>query len=208
MTVLDMVGWFGSAILVWSLLQTRILRLRLINLVGCLILIAFNAIAGVWPMFGLNVVLALINLYYLRSMMASRHSVSSYSVVQLDPTDAYLRYLMTIHAADISTFTPGFDPAQERSGEAFLILRDDETVGYVLLHDVGGGVAQIDLDYVTPRYRDFTPGEFVFRRSRLLVEKGYTRVVSPHGTSATYYQSIGFSKAGDGYELDLTRSAA
>lgn len=208
MTVLDMVGWIGSAILVWSLLQTRILRLRLINLVGCLILIAFNAIAGVWPMFGLNVVLALINLYYLRSMMASRHSVSSYAVVQVDTADAYLRYLMALHAADISTFTPGFDPAQERSGEAYLILRGDETVGYVLLHDAGSGVAQIDLDYVTPRYRDFTPGEFVFRRSRLLADKGYVRVVSPRGTSASYYRSIGFSEVGDAYELDLTRSGA
>ena len=42
MSLLDLVGWVGSAILVWSLLQTRVLRLRLINLVGSLILVAFN----------------------------------------------------------------------------------------------------------------------------------------------------------------------
>ena len=42
LSLLDLVGWVGSAILVWSLLQTRVLRLRLINLVGSLILVAFN----------------------------------------------------------------------------------------------------------------------------------------------------------------------
>ena len=36
---LVLLGWVGSAILVWSLLQTRLRRLRVINLVGCVVLI-------------------------------------------------------------------------------------------------------------------------------------------------------------------------
>jgi hypothetical protein len=45
MTWLDMIGWTGSALLVWALFQTRLLRLRALNLV----LIGFNAALGVWP---------------------------------------------------------------------------------------------------------------------------------------------------------------
>ena len=65
MNWIEVLGWVGSAILVVSLLQTRVLRLRWINLVGCLVLIGYNAVVGVWPMVGLNVVLALINVVYL-----------------------------------------------------------------------------------------------------------------------------------------------
>ena len=76
-----------------------------------------------------------------------------------------------------------------------------------MLHDAGSGVAQIDLDYVTVRYRDFTPGEFVFRASRLLSDKGYTRVVSAPGAAGAYYAGIGFERVGETYQLDLAPSA-
>ena len=33
---MSIIGWGGSALVVVSLLQTRILRLRLLNLVGCM----------------------------------------------------------------------------------------------------------------------------------------------------------------------------
>jgi hypothetical protein len=64
-------------------------------------------------------------------------------------------------------------------------------------------VAQIELDYVTQRFRDFTPGEFVFRRSRLFTERGFRRVVTPPGMVAPYYARLGFRPQGDSYVLDL-----
>jgi hypothetical protein len=207
MSLLDLVGWVGSAILVWSLLQTRILRLRLINLIGSLILVAFNVGVGVWPMVGLNTVLVGINLFYLRKLVQSRHSTASYAVIEVAPDDAYLDYLLLRHADDIRTFVADFSPTAARSGEAYLILREEETVGYVLLHDAGEGVAQIDLDYVTPRYRDFTPGEFVFRTSHLLADKGYRRVVSAPCPVGTYYAGIGFERVGETYQLAFTPSS-
>ena len=70
---LDALGWVGSALLVWSLLQSRQLRLRALNLVACLVLIAFNAALGVWPQAAMNVVLAAINLYFLYRLVTTRH---------------------------------------------------------------------------------------------------------------------------------------
>ena len=61
----DALGWFGSALLIYSLLQARILRLRVLNTVACLILIVFNLMIGVWPMVAMNVVLAAINLFFI-----------------------------------------------------------------------------------------------------------------------------------------------
>ncbi len=63
------------------------------------------------------------------------------------------------------------------------------------------------LDYVTLRYRDFSPGEFVWRRSGLLMRKGLSRVVTPPNMIGAYYDRLGFRP--DGARLGaraLTRS--
>jgi len=198
---LDLVGWAGSALLVWSLLQTGLLRLRLLNLIGCVVLIVFNAAIEVWPMVGLNIVLAIINVVYLYKMLATRHDDRAYAVVEVSPGDAFLTYLLSLHAEDIARFNPGF----KRSGSelAFLVLREDELAGVVLMHDYGHGTAQIELDYVTQRFRDFTPGEFVYKRSGLFTSRGFRRVVTPPGMVSPYYGRIGFRRVGDVYELEM-----
>jgi hypothetical protein len=201
---LEIVGWTGSALLVWSLLQTRVLRLRAINLLGCLVLIGYNGALRVWPMVGLNVTLALINLWYLRRLLVSRHDAGAYEVVEVGTDDAFLAHVLRVHAGDIARFNPGFRPAAVGTGAcAFLVVLGDEVVGVVLVRDAGDGVAQVELDYVTRRYRDFTPGEFVYRRSDLFTVRGFRRVVTPPGMVAPYYPRLGFRRTGEAYTLDL-----
>jgi hypothetical protein len=43
----EVLGWVGSALLVYSVLQTRILRLRLFNGVASALLVIFNAAIAV-----------------------------------------------------------------------------------------------------------------------------------------------------------------
>jgi hypothetical protein len=83
------------------------------------------------------------------------------------------------------------------------VQHGNETVGVVVVRDGGSGVAQVELDYVTPRFRDFSPGEFVWRRSSLLREQGYRKVVSPQAMVAPYYDRIGFRQEADAFVLDL-----
>ncbi len=59
------------------------------------------------------------------------------------------------------------------------------------------------LDYVTPRYRDFSPGEFVWRRSGMLAEHGYRRVVTSPTMVGPYYDRLGFQRDGDSWVLSL-----
>jgi hypothetical protein len=64
-------------------------------------------------------------------------------------------------------------------------------------------VAQVELDYVTPRFRDFSPGEFVWRQSGVLKDDGFRRVVTPSGMVAPYYDKVGFHREDDVFVLDL-----
>jgi hypothetical protein len=200
---LDILGWGGSALLVFSLLQASVLRLRTLNLVACVILLVFNAMIGVWPMVGMNAVLAAINVWFIVKLLRERHDDAAFTVVEVGPADEYLRHVLRVHGADILRFQPDlvWDPSSER-GHAFVVLKDDETVGVVLV-EADGTVARVQLDYVTPRYRDFSPGEFVWRRSGLLREHGFARVVTPPGMVAPYYDRLGFHGEGQSYVLDL-----
>lgn len=201
MNWLDALGWAGSALLVWSLLQGRILRLRALNLIGCFVLLAFNALIAVWPMVALNAVLAGINIYYLVKLLRTRHDEKTYQVIEVGAGDNVLRHLLDLHAEEIAAFFPGFRPAAGRL--AFLVMRGDEIVGMVLVRDAGDGVAQVELDYVTHRFRDFTPGEFVYKRSQTFTERGFTKVLTPPGMVAPYYDRLGFRREGGIYVLDL-----
>jgi hypothetical protein len=202
MATLDVLGWVGSGLLVWSLLQSRLLRLRAINLVGCLVLIGYNAALRVWPMVGLNVVLAGINVWYLAGLLATRHDQRRYQVVQVGTDDDFLGYVLRTHGADIARYNPGFHWEGGPDRSAYLVLSGDDLVGVVLVRAVDGTTAQVELDYVTKRFRDFTPGEFVYRSSHLFTDRGFRRVFTPPGMVAPYYDRLGFQKAGDSYCLE------
>jgi hypothetical protein len=204
MSWLDALGWAGSALLVFSLLQARVLRLRVLNLIACVMLVVFNAFLGIWPMVAMNVVLAAINLWFIRALLTSRHDDRTYEVLEVGSNDEYLRHVLRVHGADILRHQPDFvwDGAAP-DNRAYLVQKGDETVGVVLLHDAGDGVAQILLDYVTPRFRDFSPGEFVWRKSDLLRGDGFSKVTTPPNMVAPYYDRLGFERRGETYELTL-----
>lgn len=201
---LQALGWVGSVVLVFSLMQARVLRFRVINTIGCAILIAYNALISAWPMVAMNIVLAGINLWFIRALLAQRHDEQTFQVLEVGTTDAWLQHVLRQHGAEIAKLFPHFawrpgDPDRE----AFLVTRGDETVGVVVISDAGDGVAQVELDYVTPRFRDFTPGEFVYRRSGLFRDRGFRRVVTPPDMVRPYYARLGFTRAGASFSLDL-----
>ena len=215
MTWVDALGWAGSALLVYSLLQARVLRFRVLNLVASSVLVVFNLLLGIWPMVAMNAVLAGINLWFIRKLVAERHDDTAYEVLEVGLDDAYLRHVLSVHREDIRAYFPSFDglgdlddlDSPDGDGgpvrrSAFLVEHGDETVGVVVARRVEEGVAQVELDYVTPRFRDFTPGEFVYRRSGLFRDRGYHQVRTPPGMVAPYYGRLGFRREADHYVLD------
>lgn len=203
MTWLDAVGWIGSALLVWSLLQARQLRFRALNLLACLVLTAFNWALGIWPQVVMNIILAGINVWFLHRMLATRHDQRHYQVVQVRPEGNFLEHVLREHAADVARFNPGFHREGGPDRSAYVVLSGDVVVGVVLVRALDATTAQVELDYVTKPYRDFTPAEFVYRASHLFTDRGFRRVVTPPNTDESYYSRLGFTKAGEHYVLEL-----
>lgn len=203
---LEVLGWVGSIVLVVSLLQSRLLRLRQLNLAASALLVVYNALIEVWPMVAMNVAIGAINVWHLARLLRTRHDPDAYEVVEVVADDPYLAHVLGHHGDDIARFNPGFAWDGDRAGAmAFLVLREGETVGFVLAHDGGGGRAEVALDYVSPKFRDFTPGEFVFRRSGLFTDRGFSTVVASRRMRGAdrYLAQVGFERRGDDRVLDL-----
>ncbi len=201
---LDVVGWLGSALLIYSVMQARVLLFRVLNLAACVVLTGFNAALEIWPMVAMNVALTAINAWHIRTLVGTRHDEESYAVLEVGGQDEYLRHVLRVHEADILRFQPDlvWDGAAD-GNLAFIVQRGDETVGVVLLH-LEGATATVLLDYVTPRYRDFSPGRFVWGSSDLLAGRGVSDVVTSPSMVAAYYPRIGFEAQPDGsYRLAL-----
>ena len=92
--------------------------------------------------------------------------------------DAFLQHVLSTHHDDIARTAPTFArvPQAGESRKAFLVVRGDENVGVMALRDKGAGVGLVELDWVKPSFRDFTPGEFVYRESHALSDAGFSRV--------------------------------
>ena len=129
-------------------------------------------------------------------------------MLEVGPDDEYLRHVLRVHGADILRFQPDFVLGPGRRARPRVPrAQGDETVGVVLLR-ADGDVARVQLDYVTPRYRDFSPGEFVWRRSGLLRDPASAGWSPRRAWSAPYYDRLGFRREGESYVLDALSSGS
>ena len=205
----EIVGWAGSVLVVLSLMQARVWRFRVMNLVGAVLATAYNAVFGIWAFAAMNGAIAVIDVYWLWRLRRERSDEAVYAVVEVAPDDAYLRHVLAVHAADVARHRTVAEGEGEGVGDevAFLVVRGDETVGVVLVRDVGAGTGVVMLDWVTPRFRDFTPGEFVYRHSDVFAARGLHRLVVPAAPpgSAPNLERVGFRPAEDGrWEREVT----
>ena len=208
-TLLEAIGWIGSALIVFSLMQARVLRFRWMNMFGSIVATFYNAVLEIWPFVVMNAVIAVISAYWLRRLYREARDPGVFEVVSVDPDDPFLQHVLGVHSEDIATHQPDF---VAKSGDAarstLLVVRGDEAVGVVAVRDACDGVGVIELDWVKPRFRDFTPGHFVYEDSGALPAAGFRRVtVAPHAATDTeYLRRTGFVLEDDQWVRELKTS--
>jgi hypothetical protein len=75
--MIEIVGWAGSVLLVVSLLQSGMMRLRLLNLIAAIVLVGYNAAVETWPMVGMNAAVAIIDIWYIIRLRADAKSINA-----------------------------------------------------------------------------------------------------------------------------------
>ncbi len=198
--VLEIIGWIGSLLIVASLMQARVLKFRWMNFAGAFIATIYNGIIEVWPFAFMNLAITLIDAYWLRRLYRERSDATVYRALPVEANDTYLQHVLSIHHDDIAEHRPDFEalPLDGDKRTVFLLVNGDEAIGVVAVADAGDGVGRIDLDWVKERFRDFSPGEFVYRESSILADAGFSSLEMPahEGEDAAYLTKVGFHRDG------------
>ena len=193
--VFDWVEWLGylaSVVVLISLAMASIVRLRWINLLGCLLFVTYGWLLSIWPVMAVNLGIAAINCWFLYQHY---YRGEAFELVPAEPGTPYFEHFLAANRQAIERRT-GLDGIAE-GHIAFWLLRDNSIAGLVVARDAGDGVLEILLDYVIPKYRDFKLGRFFYQAQRqTLLAAGYTRLLTyapaADAEHRRYFRAMGF----------------
>ncbi|MCK5697793.1 MAG: hypothetical protein KAI02_06505 [Gammaproteobacteria bacterium] len=158
----DWVEWFGylaSFVVLISLTMTSIIKLRVINFIGCVLFAIFAYLIGSVPTVFMNIGIACINLYFLYQIYTTKED---FKIINASSDSDYYQHFLSINQPDIEK--------QIRIDQlsihdtSFYMLRDNDIAGVLVGHLNVEGIFTIKLDYVIPRYRDFKLGEYYYQQ--------------------------------------------
>lgn len=158
--VIEIFGYIGSAFVVVAMLMSSIVKLRIINTIGCVISAIYSIICGAIPLAAMNICLIIINVYNLIKL---KKTTKAYELVSSASDDALTSYFLTKHREDIGMCFPGYDDSSAAGKKAYIVCCDGNTAG-VLLGEEKDGVFEVLLDYSSPVYRDCSVGKFLYSK--------------------------------------------
>lgn len=193
MSMWEIFGWAGSVLVVVSLMIPSVRRFRTLNLIGSLIATIYNAYFGIWPYAAMNAAIVIINIYWLWRLSQEGDEQRGYSVVSARADDALVDRFLNRHESAIASSYPTFARESLAGARNHLVMHEEEVIGLFSVRDDG----RVVLDFVTDRFRDFTPGSFVYSNKHLF--DGITALEMPVSatTDLAYFNKQGFEQKGD-----------
>jgi len=201
--MIEAVGYLGSALVITSLLMTRILRLRVISLMGSIAFLIYGLLIGSVPIIITNVVIMGINITFL---WRATRVTERFSLLEVRPDSLYLEEFLQFHHEDILVHQPDWNGEVAGSELTALVLRDMQPA-MVIVGKVGEGAMELRLDYAIPRFRDYRMGRFLYdSNASFFLDKGIATISASGQTEshAKYLKRMGFAETETGrYERSL-----
>jgi hypothetical protein len=158
---LEVVGYVASALIIVSITQKSILRLRVVGLAGSITFLVYAIAIGAYPIAVVNVVAAGIHAWYLRQL--TRRQAEVFRILHVDAQSSYLLDFLGHYRHEIQgRFQPEFVYEPKDGLVTAFILRDMVPAGLLIGEAHDDGTFEVHLDFVIPQYRDFKIGTYVF----------------------------------------------
>lgn len=206
--MIELIGYLSSALVVVSLLMTRILRLRVIGLIGSTTFLIYGLLIGSLPIVITNVVIMIINSTFL---WRATQMTEWFSLLEVRPDSRYLGEFLRFHHERILVNQPDWDGVVADTDLAVLVLRDMQPAA-VIVGSVGTGAMELRLDFAIPQFRDYRMGKFLYNSSsRFFINKNITTIATSARTKRYmgYLEKVGFTESAPGrYERSIVQQTA
>ena len=198
-TILELVGYLASLLVLVSLLMSSVVKLRIINSIGAIIFTVYAILIKSYPTAVMNAALVFINMYYLVKVLRSK---SLYSVQELKADDAAVTHFVQFFRNDIAKNFPDYDFEIRPNSTCYLVYADANPVGLLVGEVSHPDTLGVELDYACPSHRDCSVGGFLYS---YLKEQGIRQMVAHAGVAHhdQYLKKMGFAKKSDRFVKNL-----
>lgn len=197
-TMIEIFGYIGSFLVLVSFLMTSVFKLRVVNTIGSLIFMIYALIIKSYPTAIMNFCLVLINLRFLYKMSKTE---KEFDMVEVNNNDSFLSYFINKHHDDIEACFPGVSFDLSKANKNYLVTCGGNPVG-VTLGNEENNIFDLQIDYTTPEYRDFSIAGFV---NEQLKNKGVKKLIYKGSIKnhKEYLDKLGYQKEEGYYSKEL-----
>ncbi len=194
--MIEIIGYLGSFFVAAAMLFNSIIRLRWLSLIGSTLFTIYGFTIGAYPVGAVNAFIMIINIIYLAKIYTKKED---FRTLEIKHDNKYLLDFLEFHKQDIKKFFPSFNSATPYN-VSLLVMRNMQVAG-VFLAEAKNDKVIIKLDYVTPEYRDYKLGTYIYNNYQVqLKSQGYKKFISDSYSNSNdkYLKRLGFKKVKEG----------
>ncbi|MGP1455691.1 MAG: hypothetical protein ACTTJ7_08045 [Treponema sp.] len=207
MDFIQLLGYAASFIIFISLTMKSIVKLRIVNAIGCVVFVLFALKTNSLPVVAMNIGIVFIDIYYLVRILRVK---DSFEIVDVKKDNEIVQYFYEKNKEELQTLFGG--DALKKSAHVAFYFRNSDVAGlvsYVLTDGAAGKTACILIDFVVPKYRDLAVGKhFLHDDTSYWHNLGCTALVveQPAPEHVPYLKRLGFVQQVGSWEKALNGS--
>lgn len=188
--VYELIGYAASLLVAISLMMSRIVKLRIVNMLGAITFTVYGLLIDSMPVAAMNAFIVFINIYHLLNIWRNK---THFDLVRLEPDNPVLIKFLEYYREDIRSHQPAF-----RIDESYpfnLMLFNELVPVGVVSGTVRNGTLMMYLDFVIPSHRDFKAGQYLYREQKeVFLDEGITAIRAKSGDEDhnRYLKKMGF----------------
>jgi hypothetical protein len=102
-----------------------------------------------------------------------------FKILKIDKQSKFLEHFLFLHKQDLTENFNMDEIDVDSSDLSFYILRDIVPAGVFVGTKIDDETLKINLDYVSPPYRDFSLGKYLYTQEKsLFLDKGYKKLIT------------------------------
>lgn len=192
-TIAPYFGYLASLFLVLALIVNTELKFRWFSASGNVAFITYAVMILAFPVLITNVILLVINIYYLRKIYSRKEY---FDLIEFKGEEQLALRFLEFYRKDITLYFPQFSAEQLHGRLNFVVLRNLVIANMFSVELDTNGDAYVILNYTPEKYRDYKVGKFIFEREKqYLLSKGIRRVIyriEPYKKHRQFLEAMGF----------------
>ena len=189
----EWIGYLASVLILISLSVSSMFRLRLINLFGSITFAIYGFMIGSLPVGIMNLIIVFTNIFYLQKLLFQK---DKFELIEAKVGQQFVQRFVSHFNDDMGKFAPGFEDQLNENQLVLLVMRNMNIAGVFIANENSKDL-DVVVDYVTPQYRDFKNGAFIFDHFRKALQtKKYKTIISYSNVpqQIKYLKRMGFQK--------------